>query len=76
LVRIFGPNVFFYSHKFSDALLKSIADGIEPLDHTQIQKFTCIANDQQHRGLSLLIAEDRVKIIEILDGIQQTIFKK
>ena len=70
-----GSNVFFYSHKFSDSLLNSIADGIEPLECTQIQKFTRIDGRAVSHGFSLLSPDDRVSIFEILDGIQQIISK-
>ncbi len=73
MIRVSGSNVFFYSHKFSDNLLKSSANGTEPLDHSQIQRFTRIVNDQKRHGLSLLVADDRVIIFRILDCVQQII---
>ncbi len=75
MIRVSGPNIFFYSHEFSDNLLKSIATGIEPLAQSQIQKCTRIVNNQKRHGLSLLVADDRVIIFPILDCIQQIISK-
>ncbi len=75
MIRVSGSNVFFYSHKFSDGLLNSIRNGIEPLEPTQIQKFTRIVDGRVRHGLSLLSADDRVIIFQILDCIQQIISK-
>ena len=76
MIRVSGQYVFFYSHKFSEALLNSIANGIEPIDNTQIQKFAVMANDNREQiGLSLLIADDRAIIFNVLDCIQQIISK-
>ena len=75
MIRVSGSNVFFYSHKFSDSLLNSIADGIEPLECSEIQKFTRIVNGIVSHDFSLLSPDDRVSIFEILDEIQQIISK-
>jgi hypothetical protein len=75
MIRVSGWNVFFYSHKFSDDLLNGISMGIEPLNHSQIQKFTPSTKNKQRHDLSLLIPADRVIIFQILDCIQQIISK-
>ncbi|CAF1657625.1 unnamed protein product [Rotaria magnacalcarata] len=75
MIRVSGFDVYFYSHKFSDALLDSIANGVEPMEHTQIKKFTVIENNKKRHGLSLLIADDRALIFQVLDSIQQIISK-
>jgi hypothetical protein len=76
MIRVSGHYVFFYSHKFSEALLDSIADAIEPIDNTQIQKFSALDNDPQEQlGLSLLVADHRAIIFNVLDCIQQIISK-
>ncbi len=75
MVRVVGCDMFFYSHKFSDALLDSVANGIEPSDNTQIHEYTRIIERSRKSGLSLLRANDRVIIFQILDSIQQIISK-
>jgi len=75
MVRVVGSYVFFYSHRFSDVLLDCIADGIVPVDNSQIHKYARIIGDDIHYDLSLLDADDRVIIFQILDSIQQIISK-
>ena len=73
MIRVHGHTVFFYSHRFSPALLESIANGTEPLEYSQINKFGMVINDVVVNGLSLLNSRERVTIFQILDAIQQTI---
>ncbi|CAF2236995.1 unnamed protein product [Rotaria magnacalcarata] len=75
MIGVSGFNVYFYSHKFSDALLNSIANGVEPMEHTRIKKFTVIDNNKKRHGSSLMIADDRALIFQVLDSIQQIISK-
>ena len=76
MIRVSGQYVFFYSHKFSEALLNSIANGIEPIDNSQIKKLSALENDPQAQlGLSLLVADHRAIIFNVLDCIQQIISK-
>jgi len=71
MIRVCSEYISFYSHKFSDHLLNSVANGIEPMEQTQIQKFTTIDEDNQKKyAFSLMLAEDRLIIFQVLDYIQ------
>ena len=70
MIRTVDTIVYFYSHKFSDDLFNRIANGILPLGYTQIQRFARIENGTLLNGLSLLSADDRAIIFQILDSIQ------
>ena len=76
MIRVVDMSVFFYSHEFSDDLLDRIAKGIVPLDCTQIQKFVKIEDDIFGEKFSLLIADARAIIFQILDSIQQIISER
>lgn len=71
MIRVCGPNIIFYSHRFDDALLDCVADKNDPTTPTQIQKYVTIIDDQWVSELNLLIADHRRIIIQILDAIQQ-----
>jgi hypothetical protein len=73
MIRVSGSTVYFYSHKFSNSLLKSITCGTEPLTHTQVQKFMVTVDNLILDGLSLLIGEHHSIILPMLDSIQQII---
>ena len=75
MIRVDGTSVFFYSHKFSDDLLDRIANGILPLDCTEIQMFVQIEDGIYREKFSLLGADDRAIIFQMLDSIQQIISK-
>ena len=75
MIRVVDTSVYFYSHKFSDDLLDRIANGILPLDCTEIQMFVKIEDDIFHEKFSLLVADDRKIIFQMLDSIQQIISK-
>ena len=73
MIRTVDTSVFFYSHKFSDDLLNRVAIGNLPLDYTEIQKFAKIDNGISRNKFSLLSADDRPIIFQMLDSIQQII---
>ena len=73
MIRVVDTGVYFYSHKFSDDLLNRIAKGNLPLDSTEIQKFAKIENGRPCHMFSLLSADDRAIIFQMLDSIQQII---
>ncbi len=76
MIRVCGEYISFYSHKFSDHLLNSVANGIEPMKQTQIQKFTTIDEYNQNKYVfSLMVPDDRLIIFQVLDCIQQIISK-
>ena len=71
MIRVLGSSVFFYSHRFDDALLDCVANKEDPKTFTQIQQYVPIVNGKQVLELSLLAASQRQVIIETLDAIQQ-----
>ena len=73
MVRVYGPFVIFYSHRFDDALLNCVAEREVPKAHTQIQKYAPMFNGESESILDLSAADHRKIIIETLDAIQQTL---
>ncbi len=71
MIRVLGPHVYFYSHRFDDKLLDCIAYKEEPPAPTQIQRYVPIVNGERLLELSLATADHRQVIIENLDAIQQ-----
>ena len=71
MIRVLGPNISFYSHRFDETLLDCVANKEDPTTFTQIQHYVPIANDQPLNELSLLAANQRQVITETLHSIQQ-----
>jgi hypothetical protein len=73
MIRVAGSIVYFYSHKFSDDLLDSVSKGTEPMEPTLIQKLAVVENGVKRHGFSLFDSEDRARIFNVLDCIQQIV---
>jgi hypothetical protein len=73
MIRVFGPAVYFYSHRFDDTLLDCVAYKQDPTTFTQIQRYVPIVNDEPLLKLYLMNRDQRQTIIETLDAIQQTL---
>ena len=71
MIRVTGPIIFFYSHRFDDELLNCVANKEDPTSLTQIQRYVPIINGRPVSELSLLTIDERKVIIETLDAIQQ-----
>ena len=73
MIRVLGPVVFFYSHRFDEKLLDCVANREDPTTFTQIQRYVPIVNDKPCLELSLLDPDERQTIIETLDALQQVL---
>jgi hypothetical protein len=71
MIRVLGPMIFFYSHRFDDELLDCIANKEDPTTLTQVQRYVPVINGRPVHELSLLARDQRQVIIETLDAIQQ-----
>ncbi len=71
MIRVLGPFVFFYSHRFDDTLLDYVAFKKDTTTFTQIQQYAPIVNGKPTVQLYLLAPDERQIIIETLDAIRQ-----
>ena len=73
MIRVLGPVVFFYSHRFDNELLDCVANKVDPTTFTQIQRYVPIVDGKPCLELNLLDPDERQIVIETLDAIQQVL---